>query len=107
MYVDPDIPRLHSPESKGAVVDLKLLSEEDWMINTEVKYLIQPIRGRWHVWMIFFSLNEWIKLVVRCIDHYPSFAKAETYAQIFQRGIRKDARGTLNRKNHAYYICNN
>ncbi len=107
MYIDSDIPRNQPPESRGTTVDLDLLRNSDWMANTEVKYLIQAMRGRWHVWIVFFSIDEFMKLIVRRIDHYPSAAKAETFAQIFQRGIRKDARGTLNRKNYAYHICNN
>ena len=107
MNLDPKLPFPYQPERRGQRIDLFLLEEDAWMQDTEVKYVIQRIRGRWHVHMVFFSLKEPMKIVVRHIDHYHSKQKAERFAKIFQRGIRKDARGTLQRESYAYHICNN
>jgi len=94
-------------ETLGDPVDITVLDEETWIMNTEVLYSIQKMKGRFHVIMLFFSIFDQLKLVVRHIDHYNSRQKAEIYAKIFQRGIRKDPRGTLTRNNHAYDICDN
>ena len=107
MFVDPEISRGWTPEVKGEIVDFQLFQEDEWMQNTEVKYLILRLKGRWHVWIVFFSTKHSMRIIVRNIDHYHSQQKAEVFAQIFQRGIRKDARGTQTRKKHAYHICTN
>ncbi|MEO0470771.1 MAG: hypothetical protein AAF206_14180 [Bacteroidota bacterium] len=107
MEIDPDIPRKITAEACGDEADLTLLLDEQWMQETEVSYLIQEMAGRWHVSMIFISIHEPLKIVVRRIDHYHSKKKAEQFAQIFQRGIRKDPRGTLKRKQDDYHICLN
>ncbi|MCI4669520.1 MAG: hypothetical protein MRZ79_15405 [Bacteroidia bacterium] len=107
MFIDPNIPGANSSEPKGKAMDLLLLVEDAWMMDTEVKYLIQEIKGRWYVTMVFISIHVDIKMVARKIDHYHSKQKALIFAKIFQRGIRKDARGTLKREKHAYDICLN
>ena len=107
MEIDPDIPRESTEESCGNRDDLELLVDDKWMQETEVKYLIQERVGRWHVMMLFISIDEPLKLILRNIDHYHSYERAERFAQIFQRGIRKDARGTLKRKGYDYHICLN
>lgn len=107
MFIDPDIPNAHPREIKGKTKDLSLLVDDAWMMDTEVKYLILKISGRWHVVMVFICIHSPLKMVMRTIDHYHSEQKALTFAKIFQRGIRKDARGTLKRENHGYNICLN
>lgn len=105
--LDPRIPRRISPESLAPAASLEIWADDQWTINTEVRYIIWPIRGRWHVYVLFCGLEPPLKMLIRRLDHYPSRARAETFARIFQRGIRKDARGTQKRKQHAYHICPN
>ena len=107
MEIDPDLRPLPSPERKGFSTDMDFLSDEEWIRDSEVIYQIREKKGRWHVSMLFFSIYAPMRIIVRQIDHYHSRKRAETFANIFQRGIRKDARGTLKRKDYAYHICKN
>lgn len=107
MNYDPDLPFKKTEETCGKASDFFLLENERWIMDTEVKYLIQEVRGRWFVSMLFISLYDPMHMLLRKIDHYHSRQKAETFASIFQRGIRKDARGTLKRNDYAYHICLN
>ncbi len=106
-YLDPGLLSPPEPEHRGQMEDFDLLDQEEWTLDSEVRYRILHFRGRWHVYMLFFALEPDLRLLIRRIDHYPSLRRAETFAQIFQRGIRKDARGTLKRNSHAYDICTN
>ena len=107
MYIDPELSRSITREIKAPKGDLFLLLDDRWLPNTEVKSIIYQRKGRWHVDMLFLSLEDPLKIIIRKIDHYHSQKKAETFASIFQRGIRKDARGTLKRQEYAYDICKN
>ncbi|MEM7371469.1 MAG: hypothetical protein AAF587_22835 [Bacteroidota bacterium] len=107
MEIDPGLIQPIPAETKGDESDLYLFRDSAWLQNSEVRYALLPKRGRWHVYMLFLSLDEPIKLLIRYLDHYPSKNKAETFARIFQRGIRKDSRGTLKRDQHDYNICRN
>ena len=105
--LDPRIPRNISPETLAQADSLSVWENDRWTTDTEVRYVIWPVKGRWHVYVLFFGLKPPLKLLVRRLGHYRSQARAETFARIFQRGIRKDARGTLKRQEHAYHICRN
>ncbi|MEM6764707.1 MAG: hypothetical protein AAF824_08580 [Bacteroidota bacterium] len=107
MDIDPGLRSLPLPEKKGKETDLFFLRDEKWIQDSEVIYQIREKKGRWHVSMLFFSIYAPMRIIIREIDHYHSQKKAERFASIFQRGIRKDARGTLKRKDYAYYICQN
>ena len=104
-YLDSSLLSSPAPQTRGQAEDFGFLDQEGWTLDSEVQYRLLPWRGRWHVFMLFFALQPPLKLIVRRLDHYPSQGRAETFAQIFQRGIRKDARGTLKRNAHAYHIC--
>ena len=107
MYIDPSLHIIPTKEFTGKKDDILFLADDVWLQNSEVKYAIKKKKGRWYVYMIFFALKESRKLLIKEIDHYHSLKRAETFASIFQRGIRKDARGTLKRMKHDYDICNN
>ncbi|MEL6591169.1 MAG: hypothetical protein AAFQ87_18400 [Bacteroidota bacterium] len=94
-------------EQLGKLIDLNWLEEGLWLQDSEVKPFILPLRSQWHVFMVFFSIRQELKLIVRRIAAYPTQKKAEQFASIFQRGIRKDARGTIKRNRYAYHICDN
>lgn len=107
MYIDPDASYSLTREIPAPEGDLAVLKEEKWLQDAEVQYLVYGRNGRWYVDMLFFDIHEKLKIRIRKINDYHSRQKAETFASIFQRGIRKDTRGTLKRKSNAYHICNN
>ncbi len=107
MYISSDIPFWKPVDFLGKPVDLRLLREDGWLMNTEVKYLLSKKNGLWHLTMIYVALKNPLKFICRKIDAYNSEKKAKTYASILQRGIRKDARGTLKTNQDAINICNN
>jgi hypothetical protein len=92
---------------QGDKRDLDFLENDQWLHNTEVRYYILERRGRWYVTMIFIAVENPLRFFCRFIDHYESARKAENYAEIFQRSIRKDARGTLKTNEDALNICYN
>jgi hypothetical protein len=107
MFISPNIP-FHTPqEIPGTKMDLKLLEEDKWLVNTEVLYFIQEKKSLWHLTMIYVATNNPLKFICRKIDAHPSENKAITFAKILQRGIRKDARGTLKTNQNAFNFCDN
>ncbi len=107
IYVSDDIPQFPSPEKAGMPEDLEWLKDDGWLVNSEVRYYLRLYRSQWHLSMVFIDLRNSMQFLCRYIDAYPSEKKALTYAQIMQRGIRKDARGTLKGRKDAFHICNN
>ncbi|MEL6866365.1 MAG: hypothetical protein AAFP19_18215 [Bacteroidota bacterium] len=107
MYISPDIPFYHLADFPGKQEDLKLLKEDRWLMDTEVCYQLIEKRGQWHLTMIYIAVDNPLKLMCRKIDIYHSEKKAKTFARILQRGIRKDARGTLKTNKDAFNFCNN
>lgn len=107
MYISPDLPSRTVREMPGNQSDLRLLEEDTWLINTEVRYHLQEKKSRWHLTMVYVAVENPMKLICRKIDAYPSEKKALTYALILQRGIRKDARGALKTNHDALHLCNN
>ena len=107
MYISSDIP-LHKPtDFPGHIKDMKLLREDHWLMNTEVQYSLICRRGLWHLTMIYIAVENPLKFICRKIDTYNSEKKAKTFAKILQRGIRKDARGTLKTNRDAINFCKN
>ena len=94
-------------EIPGAPCDLQLLGNDRWLMNTEVCYWLQARKSQWHLTMIYVAVENPLKFICRKIDVYNSEKKAITFAKILQRGIRKDARGTLKTNRNAFNFCNN
>lgn len=107
MYISPNIPFHSTAEIPGKRSDFKLLEEDSWLMNTEVLYLLQEKKSLWHLTMIYVSTKNPLKFICKKIDTYNSRKKAETFAKILQRGIRKDARGTLKTNRNAIHFCDN
>ncbi|MEL7123601.1 MAG: hypothetical protein AAFO07_29435 [Bacteroidota bacterium] len=107
MYITPDIPNRLVVETLGNSTDLQLLKEDKWLMDTEVRYYLIERRSRWHLTMTFIDVDNSLKFICRKIDSYHSEQKAQTFAKIMQRGIRKDARGVLKSNRDAFNICNN
>ena len=107
MYLHADIPFKETLEVVGQSSDLELLYQDPWLMDTEVQYNLHYQKGMWHLTMIFIAIENPFKLICRKIDTYASKKKATIYASILQRGIRKDARGTLKTNQNAFNICDN
>ncbi|MEM9917438.1 MAG: hypothetical protein AAF990_05045 [Bacteroidota bacterium] len=107
MYCSPNLPSFSSPESLGKPADLKLLLEDRWLIDTEVRYLLEEKRSLWYLSMLYIAVDNPLKFICKKIDTYPTEKKAKTFAKILQRGIRKDARGTLKTNTDAFHFCDN
>lgn len=107
MYISPDIPFYKPTEHLGSASDFNFLKEDQWLMNTEVKYQLLEKNGLWHLTMIYIAVDNPMQFMCRKIDVYNSERKAKTYASILQRGIRKDPRGTLKTNKDAIYICKN
>ena len=107
MYISSDIPFWKPVDALGDIGDLKLLREDKWLMDTEVKYNLKEKKGLWYLTMIYVSIHNPFKLICKKIDVYNSENKAKTFADILQRGIRKDARGTLKTNENAFNICDN
>ncbi len=99
------VPR--SPEAPGGRSDMRLLEADQWLLDTEVRYDLQYRNGLWHLNMVYIAADNPFKLIRRWIDAYVSEQKARTFARIMQRGIRKDARGTIKTNRNALRICDN
>ena len=107
MHVSPDIPKGNTPEKPGHKRDMDFLKKDEWLMNTEVRYHLQKRKGLWVLSMVYIAVENPMKFLCRKIDAYPSEKKALTFAKILQRGIRKDARGTLKSNRNAFNICAN
>lgn len=107
MFITPDIPPIEVLDKRGDRMDLGFLTKAEWLMDSEVKYLIGKYRGMWRLTMVYVYVKQPLQVICRIIDSYTSIKKAETYASIFQRGIRKDARGTLKADYNDINICHN
>lgn len=107
MYIAPSVPNTFFADEAASDESLELLEADSWLMNTEVRYHLQEKRSQWHLTMVFVAVDNPMKFICRKIDVYPSEQKALTFARILQRGIRKDARGTLKMNKDAFNICTN
>ena len=107
MFISPNIPFRPTKETPGTKGDMRILVEDKWLMNTEVRYRLDKVKGMWQLTMIYIALENPFKCRCKIIDKYACEKKAKTFAQILQRGIRKDARGTLKTNNNAFHICDN
>ena len=92
---------------KGSPLDLKILDEDQWLGKAVVQHFISQRRGRYWVHITFHNPSYPFQLKIQIIDHYPRQKTAEQFAIIFQRSIRKDARGTFKTNSNAFHICSN
>ena len=107
MYISPNIPFHKSLDFPGKSEDFALLNEDRWLMNTEVRYNLNKRKGLWHLTMIYIAIENPLKFICRKIDVYNSQKKAIFFADILQRAIRKDARGTLKTNQNAFNFCSN
>ncbi|WP_435357938.1 hypothetical protein [Emticicia sp. SJ17W-69] len=107
MYIAGSINFDFSENQRGNKKDLAIFSQNRWLYNTDVKYLVEHRSGRWYLSIIFISIHNPLRLICNYINHYESLNKAELYGQFFQKGIRKTTRGNLKLDENAYNICYN
>ncbi|WP_147277030.1 hypothetical protein [Runella aurantiaca] len=106
MYL-PHFKYTYTNNQRGNFKDFKVLIDDRWLHHAEVKYRIDVQRGRWYVQMVYVFMNNPLQLLCRRLESYDTKAKAELCAKIFQRGIQRDARGTLKSNPNAFNICPN
>mgnify|MGYP001057354070 CR=1 FL=1 len=82
-------------------------SNMDWLINSEVKYRVSPVKGRWEVSLIFINTKDPREVLVKKIGDYRTERLAEIYGRHMQQTAAKDPRGTQKVDNDAYDINNN
>ena len=99
-----DLPNI---ESIGKQADLRFLYQDSWLQETVVQYSIECRKGRYWISMIYIDAQNPFRFLIRTINHYSSFSKAQLAALFFQRGIRRDPRGTLKINSDAFDICSN
>ena len=93
---------------RGLYKDLQLLVNDRWLHSTEVRYQIEAKNGRWHLTMVYVYVQNPFQFLCRRLDHYDTEEKAKLYAQLFRRGMQRDARGTLKSNAlHVFDICLN
>jgi len=107
MFISPDIPFPQVVDTLGKPSDLNILMDDSWLIDTEVRYRLVDRKGLWYLSMIYVAVQNPLQLICRKIDHYHSEKKAHIFARLLQRGIRKDARGTLKTRGDAFNLCDN
>lgn len=107
MYISPNLSFNNVLERAVDAQGLKMLTEDAWLMNTEVRYHLCERKSQWYLTMVFVALNNPLQFRCRKIDVYSSEKKALTFSKILQRGIRKDARGTLKINDDAFNICAN
>ena len=107
MRIPPALPLSVTPEVPGNRSDMRLLQEDAWLMNTEVRYWLIYCKGLWHLSILYIAINNPLRLVCRKIDTYTDEKKAKTFAKIMIRGIRKDARGTLKANRDGFHFCDN
>jgi hypothetical protein len=91
----------------GTKEDQKILIEEAWLHTAQVSYQITHKRSRWCLSILFINQKNPMRLRLRYLDDYSSEKQAQCYAQLFQRGIQRDARGTFKTNNDAFNFCKN
>ena len=96
-----------SKNTQGKYEDLLFFVEDDWLLDTEVIYNLHAENGRWSVYLVFASIHNSFKLIRKKINSFHSEARARLCAELYQRGARKDPRGTLKVNIHDFNICYN
>ena len=96
-----------STDRLGEKADLSLLEQDEWLLNSAVLYQISERKGRFWIIMLYVDYKNPLRFRIRWIDHYPSIRRAEQFAKILQRGIRKDPRGTFKINLDAFNLCLN
>jgi hypothetical protein len=76
--------------------------KDAWLLDAEVQYRIEEIKGRWEVSLLFIDTNDPIHILVQKIGDYRSKRLAEIYAQNMMHTAAKDAKGTQKVKKDAY-----
>ncbi len=93
---------------RGLYKDLEVVINDRWLHSTEVSPRIEARNGRWYLIMVYVFVNTPFQFLCRKLDHYDTEEKAKLYAQLFRRGIQRDARGNLKSNAlHVFDICLN
>lgn len=81
--------------------------DSKWLLNAEVRYFIDEIKGRWQVSLLFIDTNNPKRFFIKTMGDYHSEKLAIVYAENITKTSAKDARGTQKVKIDAYDINDN
>ena len=81
MHISPDLPFHTTDEVPGARIDLTLLGDDKWLMNTEVCYWLQERKSQWHLTMLYIAIENPLKFICRKIDTYHSEKKGNYFCQ--------------------------
>jgi len=107
MYLPLNFPYNFIDSLRGSPKDFRLFYEDEWLMDTEVKYFVVERKSRWYLAVIYISIQNPFQLIIKRLDSYATRQQAQTYGKFFQRCIRKDKRGTLKMNEDALNICQN
>jgi hypothetical protein len=92
---------------QGGEADLKVLQEDNWLMDSAVIPRVVKIAGMWRVSLVMAWQKDPLQLVCRYINSYPTEAKARLHADMYCRTAQKDERGTQKITWHDQDICTN
>ncbi|HHC78801.1 MAG TPA: hypothetical protein ENK46_02885 [Flavobacteriia bacterium] len=76
--------------------------EDTWLLDAEVQYKIEKVKGRWEVSLLFIDTRDPTHILVQKVGDYQSQRLAEIYARNMQKTAAKDVRGTQKVNKDAY-----
>lgn len=81
--------------------------EDEWLMDAEVRYRIEAVKGRWEVSLLFVDPNNPTHILVKKIGDYRSYRLAEIYAKNMQKTAEKGSRKTQKVNINDYNINDN
>lgn len=82
-------------------------NDSKWLLDAEVRYVIDEVKGRWQVSLLFIDTKDPKHFFVKVMGDYHSEKLAIIYAENITKTSAKDARGTQKVKKDAYDINDN
>lgn len=81
--------------------------DDKWLLDAEVQSMVEYVKGRWIVSLVFIDTKDANHILIREIGDYRSQRLAEIAALNMKNTAAKDIRGTQKVDKDAYNINNN
>lgn len=85
----------------------KLFKKDAWLINAEVQFKVEKIKGQWLVSLVFINTKNPRCFIIRKISSYRSENLAKLCANYILQNASKDLRGTQKVSKYDYNFNNN
>ncbi|MEN0003286.1 MAG: hypothetical protein AAF798_04050 [Bacteroidota bacterium] len=95
------------PEQAGNYADLRILEEDPWLQDTEVKYHLRHVKKQWVVSLVFISIHNPFQFIKHTITYCTTYRKACIYGDYYRRIAAKDPRGYLKTDLDQFQLCLN